>query len=180
MKRSAFAVAAIALALTASASAAQAQRPVSLGIAAGAAVPTGDLGDFTSMGYNLTGSIGYSLPAMPLSFRVDGMYNQLSGKEVQSVSGPDLRIMAVTANTAYTLPGVAVRPYVIAGAGYYSIGGEALGQSIDRENKRGVNGGAGFELPLTGISTFVEARYHSVFTEGERLNMFPVSVGIRF
>jgi opacity protein-like surface antigen len=184
MKRSAFAVAAIALALTASASSAQAQRPVSFGIAAGAAVPTGDLGDATSLGYNVTGSIGYSLPAMPLSFRVDGMFNQLSGKEFSpDVTGPDLRIMGLTANAAYTLPGVAVRPYVIAGAGMYSSKADVDG--AESSNDMGVNAGLGVRFALGGLSTYAEARFHNVFVKddlGEKHNVqfSPISFGIQF
>jgi opacity protein-like surface antigen len=183
MKRSAFAVAAIALALTVSASSAQAQRPVSFGIAAGAAVPTGDLGDVSSLGYNVTGSVGYSMPAMPLSFRVDGMFNQLSGKEFESVTGPDLRIMALTANAAYTLPGVAVRPYVIAGAGMYSSKADVDG--AESSNDFGLNGGLGVRFALGGLSTYAEARFHNIFVKddvGEKHNVqfSPISFGIQF
>jgi opacity protein-like surface antigen len=183
MKRSAFAVAAIALALTASASTAQAQRPVSFGVAAGAAVPTGDLGDATSLGYNVTGSIGYSMPAMPVSFRVDGMFNQLSGKDFGGVTGPDLRIMALTANAAYTLPGVAVRPYVIAGAGMYSSKADVDG--AESSSDFGLNGGLGVRFALGGLSTYAEARLHNIFVKddaGEKHNVqfSPISFGIQF
>ena len=65
MKRSILGLGAVALALTVSASAAQAQRPVSFGVSAGAALPNGDLSEGTSMGYNLTGSVGLSMPALP-------------------------------------------------------------------------------------------------------------------
>jgi len=185
MKRSAFAMAAIALALTASASTAQAQRPVSFGIAAGASVPTGDLGDGTSLGYNLTGSVGYSMPAMPVSFRVDGMWNQLSAKED---GFPGLRTLSVTGNVAYTLPGVAVRPYVIAGAGMYrsSLTDLPDGVEVESSNDFGVNGGLGVRFALGGLSTYAEARFHNVFLKdeasGEKSSMqfSPISFGIQF
>ena len=52
--------------------------------------------------------------------------------------------------------------------------------SLDSETNVGLNGGAGIDIPLSGIGAFVEARYHTVFRDGENLNMLPVTVGIRF
>jgi hypothetical protein len=48
------------------------------------------------------------------------------------------------------------------------------------QTKFGLNGGAGFRFQLTGFATFVEARWHTIFTEGKNAQMVPISVGITF
>lgn len=50
----------------------------------------------------------------------------------------------------------------------------------DSETKFGVNAGAGLRLQLPGFSTFIEARWHSIFTEGKNVQMVPISVGFTF
>lgn len=153
-------------------------KPLSFGISAGASVPTGDFADFASTGYNVGALLEVRPAAMPLSFRLEGGYQSFGFQD--GVDG-NMNIMSGVANAAYRMPlGTMIRPYVIAGAGMYSMKAESNGLSTDRENKLGVNGGLGFELPLTGISTFVEARYHNVFTDENSLTLFPVTFGIRF
>ncbi|HEY9429074.1 MAG TPA: outer membrane beta-barrel protein [Gemmatimonadaceae bacterium] len=58
-----------------------------------------------------------------------------------------------------------------------------IGEFGDAENtqtKFGLNGGAGLRFQLTGFSTFIEARWHTIFTEGNNTQMVPISVGITF
>lgn len=58
-----------------------------------------------------------------------------------------------------------------------------IGEFDDTENtqtKFGLNGGAGLRFQLTGFSTFIEARWHTIFTEGNNTQMVPISVGITF
>lgn len=174
-----FLAAASAVALTASAASAQSPlKPFSFGVTAGATMPTGAFGDVASTGYNVGGLLELKPVAMPISFRLEGAYQSFGWQN--DVDG-NTSILSGVANAAYRLPiGTMVRPYLIGGAGMYSVRSEVGDVTGDRQNKLGINGGFGFELPLTGISTFVEARYHSVYTEGENLNMFPVTVGIRF
>jgi hypothetical protein len=46
--------------------------------------------------------------------------------------------------------------------------------------KFGLNGGAGLRFQLTGFSTFIEARWHTIFTEGSNAQFVPITVGITF
>lgn len=55
-----------------------------------------------------------------------------------------------------------------------------FGQAENTQTKFGLNGGAGLRFQLTGFSTFIEARYHTIFTEGENAQIVPISVGITF
>lgn len=55
-----------------------------------------------------------------------------------------------------------------------------LGNDSNSQTKFGLNGGAGFRFQLTGFSTFIEARWHTIFTEGSNAQMIPISVGFTF
>ncbi len=56
----------------------------------------------------------------------------------------------------------------------------ATDQTENTQTKFGLNGGAGLRFQLTGFSTFIEARWHTIFTEGKNTQMVPISVGISF
>lgn len=58
------------------------------------------------------------------------------------------------------------------------IGGS--GSADNTETKFGLNGGVGLRFQLTGFSTFVEARFHNIFTGGENTEIIPITVGITF
>jgi hypothetical protein len=53
-------------------------------------------------------------------------------------------------------------------------------EDFDAETDFGINGGVGLEFTLTGMSTFLEARYVNVFTEGESTAFIPITFGILF
>jgi hypothetical protein len=145
---------------------------VSLGVAGGLSMPTGDASDLVKSGYNVTVSLGIKPPVAPVGFRVDGMWNSLDSK----TAGADaLRVLGGNANVTLSAPMLPLA-YVIAGAGMYNLSAG----SGSSETKVGFNGGLGMNFPLTGLSTFVEARYHHVATEGTSFQFVPVTFGIRF
>jgi hypothetical protein len=154
---------------------ANAQRRTSLGVAAGATVPIGTLGDATSVGFHILGTLSVSGTASsPLGFRVDGMYNSLSGKD----PGPDLNIWTVNGNLVYAFPGgMTATPYVIAGAGWYNAKADGAEES---SSDFGINGGVGLRFALSGFSTFAEARFHNVFSDPESSRIIPLTFGIMF
>lgn len=166
---------AVLLAALAAVAPANAQRRTTLGIAAGATIPTGVLGDATSVGYHVLGTLAISGTASaPLGFRVDGMYNGLSGKN----DGPDVKVWTINGNLVYAVPGgTTVTPYVIAGAGWYNAKAEGADES---DGNFGINGGVGLRFALSGFSTFAEARFHNVFSDPESTRMIPLTFGIMF
>ena len=169
--RSAFVVAALfAIALPA-----HAQRRASLGVAAGATFPVSDLGDATSTGFHVLGTLAISGTASsPLGFRVDGMYNDLSGKN----SGSDVKVWTINGNLVYAFPGgMTATPYLIAGAGWYNSKAEGADES---RNDIGINGGIGARFALSGFSTFAEVRFHNIFSEPNSAQMIPLTFGILF
>ena len=165
-------------ALTAATSAASAQstKPVSLGISVGAAIPVSDLANDYSTGYNGTVSLGFNSYGSPLGFRIDGMYNSMSPQS--GVNLPDIKISSANANLVYALPGTGIRPYLIGGAGIYGLKSDFSGSSTI--TKLGLNGGIGASFPLSGFNTFVEARYHHVFSDNVATKFVPVTFGISF
>ncbi|MEO5903389.1 MAG: outer membrane beta-barrel protein [Gemmatimonadaceae bacterium] len=165
-----------AIAATASSAPAQSTKPVSLGISVGAAIPVSDLANDYSTGYNGTISLGFNSTGSPLGLRIDGMYNSMSPKS--GVDLPDIKISSANANLVYALPGTGIRPYLIGGAGVYGLKSDFNGSST--LTKLGLNGGIGASFPLSSFNTFVEARYHHVFSDNVATQFIPVTFGISF
>ena len=155
---------------------ANAQRRTSVGFAAGATIPVGDVGDAVSTGFHVLGTLSISGTATsPVGFRIDGMYNSLSGKD----PGPGLNIWTINGNLVYAFPGgLAATPYLIGGAGWYNTKADESG--AESTNDFGLNGGIGARFPLSGFSTFAEIRFHNVFTDGNSLQLIPITFGILF
>jgi hypothetical protein len=176
MKRVLFKSTILAAALVTMSLPAQAQRRTSVGFAAGASVPVGDLGDATSTGFHVLGTLAVSGTASsPLGFRVDGMYNSLSGKS----DGPDVNIWTVNGNLVFAFPGgMTATPYLIAGAGWYNTKADQSG--APSRNDFGINGGIGARFALSGFSTFAEVRLHNVFSDPDSFRFVPLTFGILF
>ena len=159
------------------------QRRTSFGFAAGATVPVGDLGDATSTGFHALGTLAISGTAStPVGFRIDGMYNSLSGKS----SGPDVNLWSLNGNVVFAFPGgMSATPYVMGGAGWYNTKTDEDG--AESSNNFGLTGGVGARFALSGFSTFAEVRFHNVFgnkndatDERPSLRIIPLTFGILF
>ena len=175
MLRRSFALAS-ALALAATASTAVAQARPQLSVGGGVTLPTGDLGEGADAGWHGQVSLGYRPPLFPLGFRIDGNYNDVGG------SAADFRAISVTGNVVLEAPGIAVRPYLIGGAGLYNT---KVG-SLEGRNNLGLNGGAGLRFRLMDFDAFVEGRYHAALNalgadDDERAAQYiPITFGISF
>jgi len=165
----AVAVAAFALPLTA----ANAQK-IGFGASAGLAAPMGDFGDIAQSGYNLTGMLTLSVPAAPIGGRAEVSYAGFSGKG--AASGINQSMTSGTVNATISQPGF-MGIYGIAGVGIYKYGCDGCGST---DSKFGWNGGGGYKFGLSGFSAFVEARYHSVSSNGVTDSWVPVVFGITF
>jgi len=157
---------------------AQSTKPVTLGIAAGAAIPAGDFSDAYNTGFNGTVGLGFSSIGTPLGIRIEGMYNKFPGRDDLGFNQPDSRVVAGTANLVYSLPGQGIRPYLIGGGGYYGLKLDLA--NAESVNKFGINGGIGAVFPLSGFNTYIEARFHNVFTDNSSTQFIPVTFGIMF
>lgn len=173
-------IALAAAALTVTAASAQAQRP-QLNVGGGASLPTSDLGDAQAAGWHGLVSMGYRPAMFPVGFRVDGAYHNMAGENVGVISGRDFRAISLTGNVVVEAPGMAVRPYLIGGAGLYNT----KLQGAQSNNNFGVNGGVGLKFHLMDFDTFVEARYHTAIdalggAEKRNASFVPVTFGISF
>ena len=155
----------------------RAQNPVQLGIAGGISLPTSDLSDVADLGFNGTITVGMTPALIPLGIRIDGAINQFAIKD--EFGDGSFRFLSVTGNLVYKIPGATVSPYLIGGAGLYNAKAELAPFGSDSENKFGWNVGAGINMPLSGFSTFIEARYNQVQTD-EPLKFIPITFGILF
>jgi len=154
-------------------------KPLSFGIAAGAAVPISDLSDFTNTGYNGTLIVGLNTPSLPFNFRFDGSYNNFGDK----YDNGSLHTTSVTGNIVYTLPTPStVRPYLIGGIGLYSTGisDDQSGYSSGTSTDFGFNVGGGVTIPLSGFNAFIEARYNQVSARGGSIQFVPIVFGVTF
>jgi len=178
LKRSLFITALAGMALLSLPLESRAQNPVQLGIAGGVSLPTSDLSDITNTGFNGTVTVGMTPAMIPLGIRIDGAFNQFDLKD--ALGDGSVRFISVTGNLVYKIPGAMVSPYLIGGAGWYNAKLDVTGLGNDSENKFGWNVGGGISMPLSGFSTFIEARYNYVMTDDPALKFVPITFGIMF
>ncbi len=176
------------LALVTSVAAAQDSKPISFGAMAGLSLPMGDLGDAVSSGYNITGNV-YLTPSSTgrLRFRGDVGYESFSAKDNSVGSDATFSVLSVTGNVIFPLGQASseggIRPYLIGGGGMYrgTTKTELLGASVSTSDTNlGIAVGGGLEFKLSGFSTFAEARFTNVFSEGDSSTWIPITFGIRF
>ncbi|MBA2684571.1 MAG: outer membrane beta-barrel protein [Gemmatimonadaceae bacterium] len=199
MTRTAITAAVLGLVLFATAPSVSAQAvvssPVRFGIMGGATVPLSDFSDAAKTGWNAGILMNIGVPLVPVSFRIDGQWQQLKGKNFDygkgAVTHDDFRIIDGTANVVYTFgAALPTKFYLIGGAGVYNVRVKNNDFDLNASGtKFGLNGGVGFKFQLTGFSTFIEARYHNVIHgtdigdvsgNAKSLQFVPISVGITF
>jgi len=176
-----------ALALLPAIAGAQDARSISFGVMGGLSLPMGNLGDAVESGYNITGNV-----LMPLSgklkLRADLGYDRFEGRGVlNNLTNLNFSVLSVTGNVVFPIGTEraegGIRPYLIGGGGLYRTSSEQSLIGINRtvsSNDLGINVGGGFEFILSGFTTFAEARFVNVFSEGDSSNWIPITFGIRF
>lgn len=201
MNRTLIAATIVGITMTAFAAPASAQAivgsPVRFGIMGGATVPLDVLKDAAKTGWNAGALVSIGVPLVPVSFRIDGQWNQLKGKDFDAGKGAiertDFRIIDGTANVVYTFgAALPTKFYLIGGVGVYNERAKDDRSGVTASStKFGLNGGVGLKFQLTGFATFIEARYHNVIHGSEigdsgssgsakSLQFVPISVGITF
>jgi opacity protein-like surface antigen len=182
---------ALLIAATAQAQNADAGRPIKLGGALGATLPLGDFGDAADLGFHVGGLIEYKPASLPATLRGEITYNRNSLKEgfFDEIPGVDVdgtsSMINFIGNVVFPFGDAAstARPYGIGGLGLYRLkfSGDVAGFDVsETQTKFGLNVGGGFTFNLSGFETFVEARFHSVFTDESNTNFIPLSFGFKF
>jgi hypothetical protein len=176
----------------------------SAGIFGGVTIPRGDLSDEVDMGWH-AGALAKIRAYRAIDARIDGTYAKFGKKSVESTSAT----VSTDGNVAFgTLGAVlnmgpdsaaypgdnSVSPYLLVGIGMYRLDFKAVCSGICTtddfefaspkvENKLGVNIGFGATVPVAGIRTFAEGRYHRISTSDEiggSRSMFLLSIGVKF
>jgi hypothetical protein len=167
-----------AVGVTANAQVATILKPVQIGAALGAAIPISDLGKSFNTGFNFTGTIGLNPAGLPVGFRIDAAYNQFGAK---GAAGVNAKIAGVSGNVVLSMvsmAGAGMTPYLIGGLGYYHVSSSVSGSVAS--NDFGFNAGAGLQIPLSGFTTFIEARYNRISETGGSASFVPVTLGVLF
>jgi opacity protein-like surface antigen len=180
MKRLILGASVVALSLVA---APDAHAQVSVGVSAGASLPSGDFGDQVKTGYSVNGLIGFAMPLSPIGFRGEVGYNAWDAKSSAASNGAKASSLSGTANVVLQVPGMIVaKPYLIAGVGQHRMKvetGTALFGDLT-ETKFGWNAGGGINFGLGTLATMLEARYVTVNTSNYTTHYVPVTFGIMF
>jgi opacity protein-like surface antigen len=179
MKRIVSLCAAVAMAIVMSASAVEAQSPIRFGLAGGLSLPTGEDKDIIKTGFHGQIMLGFGMIALPVKLRADLSYHSFDGKDEPFLEDASFRIISGALNAIVGMGGIGVKPYFTGGLGMYNGKLEILGEE-DSVTDFGLNGGLGLEFSLTGMSTFLEARYIHIFTEEEATQIIPITFGILF
>lgn len=171
-------------ALLAPAAALGAQRALSVGIAGGVSMPTGDLGDGVNTGWRALGTLALGSLMQPLGLRLDAAYDRFGFNDrVLAAAGGSghLTVGSATLNVTYRLPTTnsPLSPYLITGLGAYRTAC-SLGEGCGGATHYGWNVGIGSKLLVLGLRSFVEARYHRTGRGGSDVHFFPVTVGLLF
>jgi hypothetical protein len=165
------------LIVSASSANAQFASPIRFNVHGGAALPVGSSGDAYDLGFRIGAGLELRAPLMPVGLRFDGAYDRMPvdpGALTPGEGDVNVNVWSLTANAVLSPP---VSPlYFIGGIGMYSAG-ETNSSS---ETDFGFNIGAGFSLPLTGFSTFIEGRFHQINIEGGNFRYVPIVFGLRF
>ncbi|WP_411279009.1 outer membrane protein [Gemmatimonas sp.] len=177
---------ALSLAVPAVSSAQATERPVSFGLSGGLSLPTGDLGDRADAGFVIAGHVYYKPASIQaLRFRGDVSFDRWSIKNADAGADASTRSVGVVANAIYdfaTNGTSTVKPYLLAGLGLYNNKTSVEVANVNVTGSAtdvGVQVGGGFEFQLSGFSTFAEAKYVNVFSDG-RFAWIPISFGVRF
>jgi len=151
-----------------------------VGFGGGISLPMGDFGDVAKSGVNGLVIAGITGPNGMLGGRIDGMYNRHSFDGTVDGStqmlGANLDLVVSPGSAA-----AKVRPYLLAGLGFFNIKSEVGSVEGEGETKLAFNGGAGLSLKAgSKMSLFLEARYVNIRTDVSSTAFVPISVGLRF
>jgi hypothetical protein len=164
----------------------------------GASMPLGDFGDFFNTGWRGAGTIGWQLAGIPIGFDAEVGYDRFGGDDGLD----DAAITSGTVNVRWDARSQsAVQFFLSGGLGVYHFndygGGDGIlttVQAADRRprfgvvyedngnsrNKFGLNAGAGLLFGRSNTRFFVQASFHSIFTEGSKTNFVPITAGVQF
>jgi hypothetical protein len=146
----------------------------------GLVVPSGEYSMHDKAGWHAVAAFSPLLFGRDGAFglRIDALYGQTPRKTTPSATSQVFGLGA----TLVVRPthGVAVRPYLIAGIGYYELEeGAPGGVSSSPVNGIALVGGAGASFRTGGLHVFLETRFIGGPVKNG-VNFFPVTLGLSF
>lgn len=141
-----------------------------VGVSAGISLPLGEFARTHEAGFNLGAVAEMRQPSEAVGVRGEFLYQHFAGKP--ATGAIDNSTLALTVNVLYHLPGYSFHPYLIAGMGFYHLS--------DAGNHPGLNAGGGVEIPLVGMSAFLEARVHRALADNVSSTTLPITFGVTF
>jgi opacity protein-like surface antigen len=126
-----------AVVVAASASVAQAQvvKPLTFGVSAGAAIPTGKMSDAANTGFNITGLAEFHGPAVPMTLRGELSYDRFGMKGLPADVTGHHSILGGTVSALKSFAATpALMPYAIGGVGAQSAAERSCPASRHRES----------------------------------------------
>ena len=162
---------------------AHAQKGYALGVGGGAAIPVGKLGDLQKTGYSALVVLAVGSPDLPIGLRFDGIYNNLTHTDTPpaGATSANLRVAGGIVNLVYAFPGTYAKPYVLAGAGWYSSKTDS--PAAKAQSNFGFNAGLGTTFGFGPAAAFLEARYHTISRSAKNGGVFqfvPITFGLVF
>ena len=149
----------------------------------GISMPRGALDDLYGNGWNVTGSVGWHPTESPFGVRFDATYDRLNGQSFPAGSANELAdasVLAGLAEVTLRVPrALGLNPYIVGGGGVYRFNDYGV-EDAEASTEFGWNVGAGLRFGWGFTSLFVESRYMSVGTPGERATYMPIILGITF
>jgi hypothetical protein len=150
-------------------------------LGAGASMPMGDFDDMYGTGFNVTGSVGWHPTESAFGIRFDASYDRLNGEDPPGAVPmlEDASIFSGLGEVTLRIPrALGLNPYIVGGGGVYRF--SDYGGSSESQTEWGWNAGGGLRFGWGFTSLFVEARYMSVGTPGDRAEWVPIILGITF
>ena len=170
------------------------------GIFGGVTTPNGDFKDEVGTGWHAGGFVKMRAYGA-LDVRLDGAYTKFGKKNIEGTGvtlSTDANVTFGALNALVNLgpdsagyPGDnTISPYITGGPSIYSLEYKATCagactdfEAPEKKTNMGLNVGGGATIPLMGIRTFVEARYHRIMQDeldGGTRSMMTLSAGVKF
>ena len=155
---------------------ASAQGSFSLGVDAGASLPSGTYGDFANTGWHAGGCGTYMLNSQ-WGIGADINYHHWSGSDALNATLPSgdtfsWSTIQATPNVQFHIPTqTSIKPYAVVGVGLYDIRGKlssSSGSTSDSKSKMGFNFGGGMDMvSSSSMSWGVDTAYHIVSAQND-------------
>lgn len=163
-------------------------------LGAGAALPTGDLGDGWNLGLHGTGAFGYVVgPGFQILGKIEYHTFGIDDGGLSGVDGGSFNALMFGGAARYNFPteNSKISPFILGGLGIASatisdltVDDPILGPmtfKFESETKLYIEVGAGLDIASgETMSFFVQGRYVSIQTEGSAAAYIPFTFGLKF